>query len=231
MAAAASTTLSAAAVLAAVLPLAVGAAMSPLVLVLQVRQLLAPALGLARAWAFLLGAAVITLIWLGLGLAVGDLLPPRPTGPDPVAATLHLGVAALLVSLGAANLLRAQPGLAVAPPPPTPARAAAPWSAFRLGLGAMAANLSSLALFLPAVQDLARASLEAAERAGLSALLVGFTLLPALLPPCLVLASGRRGEQLLERLGRWLNSHQRQVSATLCFVFAALLTVNGLARL
>ncbi len=34
-----------------------------------------------------------------------------------------------------------------------------------------------------------------------------------------------------ERLGRWLNSHQRQVSAGLCFLFAALLTVNGLARL
>ncbi|WP_255147912.1 GAP family protein [Synechococcus sp. ATX 2A4] len=219
------------AVLAAVLPLAAGAAMSPLVLVLQVRQLLAPARGLARAWAFLLGTAVITLVWLGLGLAAGDLLPPRATGPDPVAATLHLAVAALLVSLGAANLLRAAPGLAVAPPPPSSVRAASPWSAFRLGLGAMAANLSSLALFLPAVQDLARSSLGAADRVGLSALLVGFTLLPALLPPCLVLASGRRGEQMLERVGRWLNSHQRQVSAVLCFLFAALLTINGLARL
>jgi hypothetical protein len=56
-------------------------------------------------------------------------------------------------------------------------------------------------------------------------------LAPALLPPCLVLASGRRGEPMLERVGGWLNSHQRQVSAVLCFLFAALLTINGLARL
>jgi threonine/homoserine/homoserine lactone efflux protein len=52
-----------------VLPLALGAAVSPLLLVAQVLTLTSPGSGLRRGWFFALGSTLVVAVWVVLGLA------------------------------------------------------------------------------------------------------------------------------------------------------------------
>ncbi|MEB3263718.1 MAG: hypothetical protein VKJ66_05020, partial [Synechococcus sp.] len=175
-----------------VLPLALGAAVSPLVLILQVMILGRSTSGLVPSWGFAAGAALVVAGWSAAGLLLGHVLPPRTVGPDPVAAAVHGGLALLLL-LFALQRLRRRAGRA--------APAAASVGLGRgvlLGAGSMATNLTSMVLFLPALQDLARARPPLAMEALLVILVAAITLLPALAPPALVQLGGRRGRRALE---------------------------------
>lgn len=226
-----------------VLPLALGAAVSPLVLVGQVLTLTRPGSGLRDGWSYAAGTAVVVALWLFLGLTVGGLLPPRPSGPDPVSAAVHLMLALVLLAIGAARFLRPPAGgygpaaASAASTEPAPTAASADRRrpplrrSFLLGLGAMASNLTSLVLVLPASEDLARAGLNPDTKA-LFVLLVGLiTLLPSLAPPLALAAAGTAGRRMLQGLSVWTDTHQRAIGATLCFAFALLLAANGLSRL
>ena len=85
-----------------ILPLALGAAVSPLVLILQVMLLGRSTQGLGPSWGFAAGASLVVAGWTLAGLLLGNALPPRTPGPDPVAAVVHLVLALLLLTLGLA---------------------------------------------------------------------------------------------------------------------------------
>ncbi|MCP9850878.1 GAP family protein [Cyanobium sp. Morenito 9A2] len=221
-----------------VLPLALGAAVSPLVLLGQLFNLSQPGAGLRRGWSFAAGSAVVVTIWLGLGLLVAGVLPPRHAGPDPVSAAVRLMLALVLVALGVWILNRsASPGgpstgPVVPPTAKTPSTSGhPPGRAFLLGLGTMAANLTSLVLVLPASEDLARSGLPRGLQAPLVLAVGLITLLPALAPPMAVTLAGAPGRLALKQLGDWTKAHQRSINATLCFLFALVLGWSGLGRL
>ncbi|PZV04099.1 MAG: hypothetical protein DCF23_07355 [Cyanobium sp.] len=216
-----------------VLPLALGAAVSPLVLVGQMVTLSQGGAGLRPGWSYAAGTAVVVALWLALGLAVGAALPPHPSGPDPVSAGLHLMLALVLVAIGARILSRsAAPAEAnTAPPPPVSAGGHTLRHAFLLGLGAMAANLTSLVLVLPASEMLSRSSLPGGAKALLVLAVALITLLPSLVPPLALALAGASGRRALERFSAWSEAHQRQITASLCFGFALLLAWSGLGLL
>jgi hypothetical protein len=60
--------------------------------------------------------------------------------------------------------------------------------------------------------------------------LVLLTLLPAWLPPALVLVLGARGRAVLVRLSSWVVPRQRGINASVCFVLALVLALRALAR-
>ncbi len=226
-----------------VLPLALGAAISPLVLVGQVLTLTRPGSGLRDGWSYAAGTAVVVVLWLSLGLTVGGLLPRRPSGPDPVSAAVHLMLALVLLAIGVARFLRPPAGAdgpgAVSAAAAEPASTAASADrrrhplrrSFLLGLGTMAANLTSLVLVLPASEDLARSGLPPDSQAPLVLAVALITLAPALAPPMAVALAGAPGRLALKRLGAWTEAHQRSINATLCFVFAMVLGWSGFGRL
>ncbi|MDM7937791.1 MAG: GAP family protein [Cyanobium sp. CZS 48M] len=210
-----------------VLPLALGAAVSPLLLVGQVLTLTSPGSGLRRGWCFALGSALVVALWALLGLATGAALPARIPGPDPVSACLHLVLAIFLVVLGIEMLQRPDHQKAA-----TPASVAHPLRAsLLLGMGLMAANLTSLVLFLPAIQDLARSGVSPMTRALMAALVSLITLLPSLGPPLALVLAGSAGRRSLVIMSGWCECHQRQINAALCFGFSIYLAISGLLRL
>ena len=206
-----------------VLPLAIGAAVSPVVLVVQLLNLSSPRRALAPSGAFLLGCTLVVLLWLLCAGWIASLLPVAQRGPDPIAAAFDAMFALVLSALGQRILQQPRP----VEPRPAPAGVMAPALS---GLALMGCNLSSLVLFLPAVQDITRAPLVGPAWWAAALLLVLITMLPAWLPPLLVLVLGARGRAVLARLSSWVVPRQRGINASVCFVLALVLALRALAR-
>jgi len=206
-----------------VLPLAIGAAVSPVVLMVQLLNLSSPRRALARSGAFLLGCTLVVLLWLLCAGWIASLLPLAQRGPDPIAAAFDAMFALVLSALGQRILQQPRP----VEPRPAPAGVMAPALS---GLALMGCNLSSLVLFLPAVQDITRTPLVGPAWWAAALLLVLFTLMPAWLPPLLVIVLGARGRAVLARLSTWVVPRQRGINASVCFVLALVLALRALAR-
>ncbi len=102
-----------------VLPLALGAAVSPVILLLQMVTLTTGTSRLARAWLVAAGAALALAGWGLAGWLLVNRLPTPRVGPDATAAAVDLTLALVLVALG----IRAVVGRH--DPAPAPAAAAA----------------------------------------------------------------------------------------------------------
>jgi hypothetical protein len=197
-----------------------------MLLVGQMRTLTAPGSGVRQSWAYVAGNALVVVGWALVGLGSGGSLPSRPAaGADPVSAGLRLVLAAVLLAIGVRALHR-EPEAA-----PAAAGGHSLARSFGLGIALMAGNLTSLVLYLPALQDLARAGLAAGPLAAMVLLVSLVTLAPSLLPPLALLLTGAWGRARLEQLCRWTLAHQGLINGALCFAFAVYLGWSGLARL
>ncbi|MFM7550146.1 MAG: GAP family protein [Cyanobacteriota bacterium] len=210
--------------LARLLPLALGAAVSPMLLVFQLLTLSSPRRGLSRSLAFLAGCTLVVLLWLGCAGWIASLLPRPGPGPDPIAAAFDALFALLLLSAGGWLLLQ---------PPRPPQRSDTPGllGPWLTGLTAMGCNLTSLVLFLPAIQDISRSGLRGLAWWVVALFTAVLTLLPAWLPPALVLLAGQRGRRTLEALAGWVMPRQRGINACVVFGLALLLLSRAIWRL
>ena len=211
------------------LPLALGAAVSPLLLVLQLLNLSAPAQPLRRCAAFLLGCMLVMALWL-LGAAwMAGLLAAVASAPVQLDAALDV-LFGLLLLAAAAWMLQSQP--------PSVSRSAQPragaegglGAAFASGLAAMGCNLTSLVLVLRAMQTIVLTLPPSLERGSLSALLALTTLLPAWSPPLVVLISGEPGRRWLQRLARWVQPRQHLINGAVALGLALLLLLRAWQR-
>ncbi len=192
----------------------------------QMRTLTAPGSGVRQSWAYVAGNAVVVVGWALVGLGSGGSLPSRPAaGADPVSAGVRLVLAAVLLAIGARALHREGPTASTSPGGQSLGRS------FGLGIALMAGNLTSLVLYLPALQDLARSGLAAGPLAALVLLVSLVTLAPSLLPPVVLVLTGAWGRARLEKLCHWTLAHQGRINGGLCFLFAAYLGWSGVARL
>lgn len=209
-----------------ILPLAVGAAISPMVLVFQLMVLASGRGGLGRSGAFVLGCGLVVLLWLSSAGWIATRLPPIGPGADPIAAALDGLFAVLLLAIGL--MLVRQPR------PPVAADQAQPRTGLLqpllTGLATMGCNLSSLVLFLPAMQQINRSAAQGTPWWPPTLLLVLLTLAPAWLPPALVLAAGQRARGWLQHLHAWVAPRQRGINATVAFALALLLGWRALVR-
>jgi hypothetical protein len=222
-----------AALLASVLPLAVGAAISPTLLALQLLVLTGPTRPLARAWALTAGAALVLAGVSVLGVTVlNHLHPGRHDHPSLRDAVVMFLAAGLLVVLAVRSLIRR----------PTPAEQQKTRTAGRLetaptvwfvGVGAlgMVVNFSTLVLFVPALHEITRSAVDGAGRAVAFAMLFVITLLPVLLPVATVSLLGRRAEPALVAMRSFVTRHARQIGIVIEVVFAAYLAVRGVGEL
>jgi hypothetical protein len=208
-----------------VVPLALGAAVSPTVLALQLLTLSRKTAPVARAWAIAGGCAFVLA-----GLSVLALALARSTGgaksPSEAGAIVKLVAAMLLVVL-AVRQLRAPPA---APKPehagPHPLR-----RAFALGIGLMLTNFSSIVLFFPAMHEIGISHAGLGAQIVAFALLYAITLLPAYGPPLFVTLLGPRATPVLERLNGLFAAHRRGIGSGLCLAFAVFLTIAAVKAL
>ena len=214
------------ALLAIVVPLACGAAVSPTILALQLLTLSRRTAPLARSWAVAGGSALVLV-----GLSVVALLVAQSSGgsdsPDTAGGIVKLVAAVLLAGVGVRQLRKAP---AAAPKPEHASRHPLRQS-FALGAAMMASNFSTIVLYFPAVHAIGISDAGVDAKVLAWVLLFAITLLPAVGPPLVVTLMGARATPALARLNGFFTAHRRGIGATICFVFALLLGVTGLHAL
>jgi threonine/homoserine/homoserine lactone efflux protein len=209
-----------------VLPLALGAAITPTIVGVQVVTLSAPRSPLKRAWLLAAGCAVVLIVESAVALALAGGTGWSDGSSTP-GAIVKLVAAALLVLLGVRTLRRRGKREAPAKRADEPRLG----RSFALGAGLMATNFSSLILYFPAMHEIGSSDAGATAQIVAFVLVFAITMLPAVGPPLVVGLLGERARPPLERLNRAFTEHRDQIGAAVCFVFAALLTAFALSAL
>ncbi len=208
-----------------VIPLALGAAVSPALLTLQLLILSGPQHQVQRAWMYTVGVAITVVMFIGLVATVGRGIVLASGSEDLVARVVKLAAAVGLALLGVRTLRRRD-----RPSEGHRKLADAPTVAFLpVGFGAMWLNLSSLVLMLPAVHVAVNSSAPPDQTAAMLVLIGVCAMAPALLPALAVTVLGKqRSAPLLHRLNSFTQAHSAQINAGICFLFAALLLVSAI---
>ncbi len=222
-----------AALLASVLPLAVGAAISPTLLALQLLVLTGETRPVARAWALCAGAALVLAAFSVLGLTVLNHLHPGRHGHTSLRDAVILFAAAGLMALLAVRSLHKRPTPAEQQTSRTAGRLQHANTTWFVGVGAigMLVNFSTLVLFLPALHEITRSSVGDAGRAVALAMLYLVTLLPVLAPVTVVSLLGPRAQPALRATHSFVSDHARQIGTVIEVVFAVYLTLRGISEL
>ena len=211
-----------------VLPLALGAALTPTIVGVQVVTLTAPGRPQERAWVLAAGCALVLLIESAFALALAGRTGWSDGSSTP-GAIVKLVAAALLVLLGVRQLHKRHAESRSAPRPrndePRLRRS------FAFGAGLMATNFSSLILYFPAMHEIGSSDAGTVAQVVAFVLLYAITMLPAVGPPLVIGLLGERAKPPLERLNRLFTEHRDAIGATVCFGFAALLTAFALGAL
>lgn len=211
-----------------VLPLALGAAVSPAVLATSLEVLIAfGKRGRTMLLLYLLGAAAVIAVALGLSA----LIPQRPPtkGDALIADLVDIIFGGLLLILAIVLLVRR-------PKPKKDSRSqqllASRWAGPAvLGLGVlmMATNFSTLVLVL-AGGHLVHSAPASDAVPGYAMLAVG-ALLPILLPLVWALISPATATRVLQRFNGFLGRHAKVIGVVLCGLTAAYLLARGFGLL
>ncbi|MGD0747628.1 MAG: GAP family protein [Acidimicrobiales bacterium] len=216
--------------LATVLPLALGAAVSPTLFTLEVLVLSGRRHPVSRGWAVAGGSAVMLVLYTVLGLTVLEHVVHH-RGHSATDAAIDLG-AALLLALLAIRALRRHPTAAENHNHKASRMLDAPTAAF-WGLGALAmlVNFSTLVLYLAALHQVSHSSVDLDEKVVAGLVLLLITLLPVLLPVTLVAVLGHRADPVLSRVNGFVGRHGRAITAGIEVVFCLVLLFKGIGEL
>jgi hypothetical protein len=217
--------------LAIVVPLALGAAISPTLFALEVLVLSGRHHPVARAWALAGGAAAVLIAFSAVGLTLLQNLHSRHHH-SPADASIDL-VAGVLLALLAARALHPRKTAAESHHYRTQRRLADMPTILFVGVGGlgMLVNFSTLMLFLPALHEISRSSVSLAGKGATWLILVVITLLPVLIPVTLVVILGPRASLSLDRINTFVGGHSRQITVTIEVLFAVVLIWKGIAEL
>jgi threonine/homoserine/homoserine lactone efflux protein len=213
--------------LANVLPLAAGAAISPTLLGLQLLTLSSPVQPLRRSWAVAAGAGAVLLGYSLFASLAAVGTNENASSPSEVGAILKLAIAVALLGLGLRNLRRPQ---RPKKPPPDGGEARLGRS-FALGALMMATNITTLALYFPAMHDIGISDVDTGGQLVAFALLYGITMTVAVGPPLATALLGERGRRAVHALGGFMDVHHRAISVGVPLVFAAVLAVEAIPEL
>jgi hypothetical protein len=209
--------------LAQIVPLALASAISPVIFLLQLNTLTGPR-PLTRGAALTAGAALVLIVVSTLGVALGGTgFSERET----LQAVINIVFGVLLAAVGLFALLRPPKPK---PPDPDPSPAS-PRRSFLAGAGGMATNVTTFALYTPALALIAGSGLPLGQRglAGLVILLIA--LMVAWVPLLLAAVVPGASTRLLPWLGRWMNDNNRWISVALGLGFGIVLFAKGVAAL
>jgi hypothetical protein len=205
-----------------VVPLALGAAISPTTLALQLFVLSRKTAPLSRAWAIAAGYTVVLLVMMVIAFVfAANTGSGSESKPE---AWLKLACAVGLAGLGVLALRR----------PPKQRKAEAEGGDpklgrfFAIGVALMATNLTTAALYLPAMHDVGDAGASAPGVALAALVVILITLIPAVVPPLAVTLLGDRARLALDNLSAFCARHSQAINASVCFGFAIFLAAVSL---
>ena len=207
--------------LAETLPLALAAAVSPVVFLLQLATLTGER-RLARGTAVAAGAAVPLLAVGALAVFLGQSSSFSPSETTKAVFDLVLGLV-LFFAGGLRALLRSPESGA----PKEHRHAGGLKGSFLLGLAAMTSNVTTFAFYLPAMRFVALADVSHTDQVLVGLLVLLITLAAVLLPLVLTALAPRSSGRVLDAIGNWLSGHSRSNQVVLGFALGAWLIVRG----
>jgi len=211
--------------IAKVLPLAVGAAISPTILVVVLLVLGSPVHPRARGTAYAAGAITVLLVLSAISLT---LLRRSVTGhkaSDPIYGWIDIGFGILIALVGLRALLTTPKPKAT----PTDGADDRPHLArfYVIGLAMMLSNFSTLVLYVPAMKDVAVASVGFGAKLVVVGLVLAFASVLAWAPVLMDVVAPKAAGHVLDPLNGFMTRHQRAVTVTVCFVFTIVLIAKG----
>ena len=216
-----------------VLPLALGAAVSPGLLTIELLILSSKIRPKARAWFYLLGVVVVFVVFTFLALTnLRDLVQSTGAPPKVWSIAVKILVALLLVAVGVRQLLPLRT-LGEAHQSRVAARlqASKPHAFFVLGVLTMLTNWSSLLLYMTVVRVIDGSDDGTSSKVLAGILLLVITVAPLLLPVLAATIVGHRSDALLDRVGEFTSRHTRQINAGICLLFAVLFAGSAIKEL
>jgi threonine/homoserine/homoserine lactone efflux protein len=215
-----------------ILPLALAGAISPTVLAVVLVVLSEKSHPKLRGLAFLAGTTtVVVAISLLVVFVFGSAVPDSQKGSNSdLSGYIDLGFAALLLGLAALTFSRRdhphkehhdssqEPGARLP-------------RFYALGAVIMLLNFTTLAVFLPALKEIAIDKVTETDRITALIIVDVIVLTPAWLPVFLYLVSPRLARKVLDPLNEFLIRHRVAVGVGICLVFAAYLAFLGLKAL
>jgi hypothetical protein len=216
-----------------VVPLSLGAAVSPTALAVVILTLSGKVAPRARAWAEVAGFTV-TLIALTVLLAVfaQAILSFKP---DPIVLGSTDVVAGLaLLGLAVHTVLRRKDGSGKARHKKAPGDKAGPalGAYFAIGVALLLTDVTSLVLYLPALKDIAQAK-DVPSEAKLAIAAIPFfaVIAPMLIPSVLASVAPAMTDRVLKPFGAWVDGHSRAIGLVIEIVFGVALLIKGGVKL
>jgi len=214
--------------LAAVLPLALGAAVSPTLLAHQLIVLSGATHRLARSWALAAGAAIVLAGFSLLCATALSRVRPGHGHKSATDAVVLIASGVLLGALAVRSRIR-RPTVGERHTSGISERLATAPSVWFLGVGAfgMVVNFSTLLLVLPAVHEITRSTAGATAKWTVFAIVYVIVLLPVLVPVVLAQLLGARADPGLDATHRWVARNARTIGTVVEAVFAVYLVIKG----
>lgn len=210
-----------------ILPLAIGAALTPSLLALQILTT-GTSPWVAKATAVVLGALSAFGIAIAALLIGFAQLPHRSAGRDLVAGLVWCLAAVALIAI-AIWLFWPHPHLAERLEASIAQRVdhASVGTFFALAFALSIKDVSSFVLLVPAMHDIAVAEVAWFMQPIAVVLVLVLALSPVLVPPVVRAIGGARADRALERVYRFTMAHQLQIGGAVAVVFAVYLLVIG----
>ena len=218
--------------LAIVIPLSLGAAVSPTVLAVVVLTLSGRVSPRARAWAEVAGMVVGLVLATAFFVLLAQWIAKLRPNPTVLASTdVVFGVA--LLGLAVFTSVRHSSPAAKRRSEHSPADSAGPSlpAYFGIGLLLIATDASSLVLYLPAMKDILQSTVSQTEKLAVAAIPFFAVLAPGLLPVALATVAPKTADGVLGPVGAWVNEHSKAVTMAVEIVFGVALLLKGSSKL
>lgn len=210
--------------IATILPYAVGAAVSPLLLTVEILILAGGITPKRRAWVYAAGVLVVAILITAAIAFIFRQIAPGDAGPSPLERGIEATAAIVLVVMAIRSFLPVH-----AEGDGKPSRLHE-WmqhgrtrTFFIIGMLMMATNGSSIVIMIPGIHAIEALRPGVAAGAVALAILIAFVMIPAVLPVGIASAFGTRSDAFLQRLNAAVTKHSRVITGVLCAVIAGYL--------
>lgn len=211
-----------------VLPLAIGAMVTPTLFALQVLVVSGPKWS-RNAVGVLIGAGVVFAIYFALILGGMSQLPDANSGQYTYREYLiEIGVALVVIAVSVWLLMPHKDiNQKMKSKVEVNQGKASPWLYTGIAAYMTVTDFSTLAILLPALHDVTRAPVHVYFKAFVVLFLFVMVMMPVLLPPGLVRLGGERSVRLLHNVYDWVMGHQLQVMGGVALFIGLVLLSRG----
>lgn len=211
-----------------VLPLALGAAVSPTVLTVSVLLLSSKERPVARGTLYVLGFLTVLAGYTVLGLTVFDNVAHEPSSSErAVSDAVDVVIGAVLLLMAIRAVVRRRNGDDGETPKPPKQHSTGLLAAFVTGIVVMLTNITSIVLYIPAMKDINHADVPASDQAIVVLVALLVTSLPAWAPLLVRVVVPGPSVRLLDGVDRTITRHQHAILVAVESIFGVYLLAKG----